>query len=197
MDTKGITNYIMGDMLGKGNFGVVYAARHCMTGQEVAIKFEIYGLSPSLLQHEARVLLCLKGCAGIPKVIGYGVFGGIKYLIMERMVDKVTQNTLLSFNKTLSDGIIELEGLLRRIHSKGFVHRDVKPDNIMFDVSGNLTLIDFGFATNYSSKPKKSKSAKVVGTKAFLGPLGLEGFICPEVDKEGAKKTIEFYESNL
>lgn len=196
MVSKGLTNYIIGDMLGQGNYGVVYSAKHCLTEQEVAIKFETYGLAPSLLQHEARVLLCLKGCPGIPKVLGYGVFGGIKYLIMDRMFDKISLDTLTTFNKTLSDVSTELDKLLLNIHRKGFIHRDVKPDNLMFDVSGNVTLIDFGFATNHSSKQKK-RSAKVVGTKTFLGPRGLKGEICPEVDKEGAEKTLEFYRNYL
>lgn len=196
MDSKGLRNYIVGNMLGEGNYGVVYSAKHCVTGQEVAIKFERYSLVPSLLQHEARVLLCLKGCPGIPKVLGYGVFGGIKYLIIDKICDKISSNTLAAFNKTLQDVSIELDRLLANIHRKGFIHRDVKPDNIMFDGSGNVMLIDFGFATNYKSIQKK-RSTKIVGTRTFLGPLGLKGYVCPEVDKEGAAKTIEFYKKDI
>ena len=196
MDSKGLSNYVVGEMLGQGNYGVVYSAKHIHTGQEVAIKFETYGICPSLLKHEARVLLCLKGCTGIPKLIAYGVFGGIKYLIMEKMRHKVSPNELALFNKTLVNVRKELEMLLRTIHKKGFVHRDVKPDNIMLDFSGNVTLIDFGFATSYSSKQKK-KSSKIVGTRSFLGPLGLAGYICPEVDNEGVEKSLEFYQSDL
>jgi serine/threonine protein kinase len=152
----------------------------------------------SLLKHEAKVLLSLKGTRGVPRLISYGSCKGIKFLIMERMISCVNDRSLKQYEKTL-DGIEnELCDVLKGIHSKGFIHRDVKPDNIMFDMSGNLTLIDYGLATSYRSNKSLSvtRSKGIVGTKAFLGPMGLQGYVCPDVDMESMKKTIDFYRDN-
>ena len=55
-----------------------------------------------------------------------------------------------SLNTTVSIGLDALD-LLQRLHSTGFVHNDIKPDNFVIDLNGNwnLNLIDFGFATRF------------------------------------------------
>lgn len=190
-----INDYALGEVLGEGNFGVVYSGTHNKTSEDVAIKFETQDLPTSLLKHEAKVLLSLKGTRGIPRLISYGSYQGVKYMVMNRMTYSIDVSSLSFYGKSVKDIESELSGVLRTIHSKGFVHRDVKPDNIMFDSSGNVTLIDFGFATNYSSKSciKRTKSESYVGTKEFLGPLGLQGYVCPEVDIESSQKTMKYY----
>jgi len=190
-----LCDYAFGKTLGEGNFGIVYSANHLESNEDVAIKFEIQDIPTSLLKHEAKVLLSLKGIYGIPRLISYGSYQSIKYLIINKMVSHVDASSLAYYSKSLDNVENELSDILKTIHSKGFVHRDVKPDNIMFDSSGNLTLIDYGFATNYYVKKGKQKKQNqgLVGTKEFLGPLGLQGYVCPEVDMEGLQKTMDYY----
>lgn len=62
--------------------------------------------------------------------------------------------------------IIQASFALRTLHQKGFVHRDVKPENIFFDINGNVKLGDFGYAVFC----KTSKEHCIVGTFPYIAP---------------------------
>jgi serine/threonine protein kinase len=183
--------------LGEGMFGIVFRGKCQTTGREVAIKIEKeLDLPTSIVKHEAQVLLSLKGCTGVPPLLGYGLYEGHRYITLplfdHALIDKVKQEGKLSG----LDALIvcdKVKKILKCIHKKGFIHRDVKPDNVMFDNSGNIFLIDYGLATNYiTSNVKQTQSGTHVGTYEFLGELGRKGFICTDVDYEGLEKTIEY-----
>ena len=78
-------------------------------------------------------------------------------------------NNSFSLNTTISIGIDSLD-LLERLHSTGFVHNDIKPDNFVIDldVNYNLNLIDFGFATRYLNE-KSKKHIENGSTNYFKG----------------------------
>lgn len=192
-----IDNFKIISKIGEGMFGYVFSGYCQTTGKEVAIKIEKeLDLPTSILKHEAQILLSLKGCNGVPPLLGYGLFEGHRYIITPFY--HITLETKISkFGKMNGlDALMlcdKIKRILKCIHKKGFIHRDIKPDNIMFDNNDSIYLIDYGLSTNYIlSNVKQTQSGTHVGTYEFLGELGRKGFICREVDYEGLEKTIEY-----
>lgn len=70
---------------------------------------------------------------------------------------------------------------LEHVHSKNIIHRDVKPENLVFDKEGYLHLTDFGIARVYSNNNNKDTS----GTPAYLAPEVME--------KRNHGFTVDFY----
>jgi len=68
--------------------------------------------------------------------------------------------------------LAELLQALHEFHSFGFVHRDVKPENILLDENGHIKLADFGLS---ELKREDSKNQRVVGTPDYIAPEVLEG----------------------
>lgn len=193
-----IDNFKIISKIGEGMFGIVFKGICLTTSKHVAIKIEKeFDLPTSILKHEAQILLSLKGCVGVPPLLGYGLYEGHRYIITP-LYSTTLENKILKFGKLCGlDALIicdKIKRILKSIHKKGFIHRDIKPDNIMFDESDeNIFLIDFGLSTNYiNSIVKQTQSGKYVGTYDFLGELGRQGLICKEVDYEGLEKTIEY-----
>ena len=202
-----IGNFLVCDKLGEGSFGVVYSGQCVNSKRDVAIKLEKEPDAPtSLIRHEAKVLLSLKGCKGVPPLLGYGVFEGHRYVVLPLFSESLQERVERDGKLQGLVGLVirnQIRDILKEIHRRGFIHRDIKPDNVMFD-GDNLFLIDFGCATNYkvtasranrdgisphNRTPPKTKS--YVGTYEFLGELGRQGYVCKEVDYEALDKTMD------
>jgi casein kinase 1 len=210
MTTNIIDNYVFNkekDLLGEGNFGIVMRAKtleydYDYEPKAVALKIEKEDCEEekSLIQHEAQVLLSLKGCNGIPRLIKYGNYFGFRYLITplfkETLTERIKKRNVSSLEILVYRK--KLKEIIDNIHKRGFIHRDIKPDNIMFDENDKIYLIDFGCATRYiGSKITQTSSGNYVGTLSFLGENGKKGMICKEVDYEGLDKTITFCINNI
>lgn len=202
-----IGGFLVCDKIGEGAFGVVYKGKCEKTGNEVAIKLEREPDAPtSFIKHEAKVLIALKGCRGVPPLLGYGVVQDHRYLVLPLFKESLHERVSEQGRIPGLDGLLirsQVRDILKSIHRRGFIHRDVKPDNIMFDDGGGVFLIDFGCATNYKATMLKNRSPlsphnrtppktkSYVGTYEFLGELGKQGCVCCEVDYEGLEKTMD------
>ncbi|CAN6196994.1 unnamed protein product [Urochloa humidicola] len=160
--------YITDRKLGKGGFGQVYVGRRVSGGTartgpdayEVALKFEhrnskgcSYGPP-----YEWQVYNALNGCYGIPSVHYKGRQGDYYILVMD-MLGPSLWDVWNSMGQAMSANMaacIAVEGIsiLEKLHSKGFVHGDVKPENFLLGQAGSpddkkLYLIDLGLASKW------------------------------------------------
>ncbi|KAF0907865.1 hypothetical protein E2562_022269 [Oryza meyeriana var. granulata] len=161
--------YITDRKLGKGGFGQVYVGRRVSGGTnhrtgpdayEVALKLEHrnskgcnYGPP-----YEWQVYHTLNGCYGIPAVHYKGRQGDYYILVMD-MLGPSLWDVWNSLGQTMSPHMgaciaVEAISILEKLHSKGFVHGDVKPENFLLGQPGSpdekkLYLIDLGLASKW------------------------------------------------
>ena len=166
-----LRNYELISILGHGGFGITYYARDTTLGREVAVK-EYLPTSLALRENgttvvprstqlaedfiwgrdrfleEARILATLEGVPSIVRVYDYLEANGTAYMVMG-LARGETLEQRLKRDKQLPPAIVErlldrlLSGL-EEVHKAGFLHRDVKPANIILNAKDNPTLIDFG-----------------------------------------------------
>ncbi|KAG2640204.1 hypothetical protein PVAP13_2KG058200 [Panicum virgatum] len=160
--------YVTERKLGKGGFGQVYVGRRVSGGTartgpeayEVALKFEhrnskgcSYGPP-----YEWQVYSALNGCYGIPSVHYKGRQGDYYILVMD-MLGPSLWDVWNSMGQAMSANMaaciaVESISILEKLHSKGFVHGDVKPENFLLGQAGSpddkkLYLIDLGLASKW------------------------------------------------
>eukprot|EP00958_Prasinococcus_capsulatus_P015012 scaffold1590_cov417-Prasinococcus_capsulatus_cf.AAC.17 len=159
--------YVVGRKLGKGGFGQVYVGQRTsgstertgINAKEVALKFEHrsskgcnYGPP-----YEWSVYSTLGGCHGIPKVHYKGRQLEFYVMVMD-MLGPSLWDTWNSAGQTMSTEMvaciaIEAISILETIHSKGYVHGDIKPENFLMGPPGpdsrKLFLVDLGLATRW------------------------------------------------
>ena len=164
--------------LGRGAFGQVVEARDRRTRRTVACKKQA-----TSNRYEYRVLLSLsnsKAASVVPEPLSYSEESdGSSLLFMDKMDVDLSQLArdvdMQGDFKLLLSIAVNLFKSLAKLHDSGWVHRDIKPGNIMMrDGSGRVYLVDFGMAKKFRSKnggqhiPFESKKRTVVGTAKYL-----------------------------
>jgi len=123
----------------------------------------------------------------IIKLLDYRVEAGTPFLVMELFSELNMKQALRKGPDSLAhiiDTVIEqaAEGLFH-MHTKGWIHRDIKPDNFLVSRTGETKLIDFTIAEKKKSGLGKlfHRPAKLVqGTRSYMSPEQIEGKICDE-----------------
>ena len=173
------------ELLGKGSSSTVFKGEHISKGEKVAIKVEDWQKQGNLLEGEAYFLFQLKGI-GVPEVKSFGKHGKYKILILSLLGNSI-EKYFKSLNKNFSIKdicmiAIQIIERLEYIHSKGIIHRDIKPDNFLEDIKTKsiFYLIDFGLAKKYRSSRtgkhiKFSIPKKLTGTARFASSNALRG----------------------
>ena len=152
---------IINRQLGKGGFGQIYLGRNIKENIPIAIKVEENGTRSHLFL-EYEILQDIQGDEGFPKVYKFKQGHKHNYLIMEllgKSIDKLFSECKKNFSyKTIFQIGYQMIQRIEYIHSKGYIHRDIKPGNFVIgkgDKSKIIYIIDFGLSKRYIDKNNK------------------------------------------
>ncbi|HEX6383440.1 MAG TPA: protein kinase [Anaerolineae bacterium] len=175
MNPEKIGRYEINSELGRGGMATVFE-------RTVAVK-----VLPREFMHdpqfrarfvrEARTIAALEHPAIVP-VYDFGEDDGQPYLVMRIMpggslADRLKQGPL-SIEETATI-LRRLGSALNRAHGQGIFHRDLKPNNILFDQYGDAFLSDFGIVHIASSSSALTASGSLVGTPTYMSPEQVYG----------------------
>ncbi|CAJ2674693.1 unnamed protein product [Trifolium pratense] len=148
--------YRIGRKIGSGSFGEIYIGAHIVTSELVAIKKESKKTKQPQLLYEAKLYNILKGGSGIPRMKWFGTDGDYNVLVLELMGPSLDDLLYYCSGKfSLKSVLMLADQMLTRIeflHSKGLLHRDIKPDNFLMGLGKKATqvcMIDFGLSKGY------------------------------------------------
>ncbi|HYK11152.1 MAG TPA: protein kinase [Gemmatimonadales bacterium] len=165
------------DELGRGGMAIVFKAREKQLERDVAIKVLPFSLAfdkefVERFQREARTSAKLEH-PGIIPIYRVGKSGRVIYFVMKFLRGKPL-STVLNQRGALPPADIrriltEVGRALGYAHKSDIVHRDVKPDNIMFDDLGQAVVTDFGIA-KAASGGKLTGTGMAIGTPHYMSP---------------------------
>ena len=170
-----LSEYRIVAFLGRGGCGEVYSARHVRLGSPAAVKI-LHRNTPSMrmrFEREARIL-AERRYREFPQFIAFGEYEGRPYLIEELLAPRPLPNT----DKEVAAFLIKVATSVGRLHGMGFIHRDVKPDNILWRKSGEPVLIDMGLACLDGEVRKSATSMSMEVGKPLA--VGTPGYAAPE-----------------
>ncbi len=179
-----IPGYELSGKLGSGAMADVYRARQVSLDRDVAIKVlpKRFNEDPSFVERfyaEGRAAAKLNH-PNIVQAIDVGHAGNRHYFVMEIMeghtvYDHLRQHGRYSEPEALRI-VIQIADALHHAHVKGFVHRDVKPKNIMITPEGVAKLADMGLARQVSDREAaEAEAAKGAGTPFYIRPEQIRG----------------------
>ena len=172
-----ISGYKVKKELGAGGMAKVYLAVDTKLDRPVALKV----LSPAFAENsritkrfikEAKTAAQLQH-SNIVSIFDVGKQGAMNYFAMEylqeNLKDRIKQGGALKPREALSI-VKDVAKALSYAHQKGFVHRDIKPDNIMFRKDGAVVLVDFGIVKAVDETTKLTRTGMSVGTPQYMSP---------------------------
>lgn len=146
----------LGRKIGSGSFGEIYLGTNIQTNEEVAIKLENVKTKHPQLLYESKLYRILQGGTGIPNVRWFGVEGDYNVLVMDLLGPSLEDLfNFCSRKLSLKSVLMLADQMINRVefvHSKSFLHRDIKPDNFLMGLgrrANQVYIIDFGLAKKY------------------------------------------------
>ncbi|CAD6250243.1 unnamed protein product [Miscanthus lutarioriparius] len=146
----------LGKKIGSGSFGELYLGVNVQSGEEVAIKLESVKSRHPQLHYESKLYMLLQGGTGIPHLKWFGVEGEYNVMVidllgpsLEDLFNYCNRKFSLKTVLMLADQMI---ARVEYMHTRGFLHRDIKPDNFLMGLgrkASQVYVIDYGLAKKY------------------------------------------------
>ena len=171
------SEYDISEELGRGGMAIVYRAKDKQLEREVAVKVLPFSLAfdaefVERFQREARTAAQLEHPSIIP-IYRVGKSGRVIFFVMKFLRGKSLSTVLRDRGRMNPPEIrrllLEAGGALGHAAKHGIVHRDIKPDNIMFDEFGQCIVTDFGIAKAASGQ-KLTGTGMSIGTPHYMSP---------------------------
>ena len=193
-----VGDYELIEEIARGGMGIVYRARHVTLNREAAVKMILAGKLASSDAVE-RFLTEARAAAKLdhPNIVSVYEVGELKgdyfysmqlikgHNLAQRMVDLGLSHTggskaeAISQQRTIASLVAKVARALDYAHGRGVLHRDLKPNNVMIDQSGEPLLMDFGLAKLIGERDSSLTLSNSI--------LGSPSYMAPEQAKEGAK----------
>lgn len=172
------------ELLGEGGMGFVFRGYQRSLNRLVCVKFMHAhpGANPEWAERFRRESLALSAMRdeGVVTLYSVGIYRGVHpYFVMEH-VDGQTLRQMIDKNGQLDSRqactiFIQVCGALSRLHLRGFVHRDLKPDNIICRDDGVAKILDFGLCALVESNggvgfDTVTRTNDLIGTPNYLAP---------------------------
>ncbi|HLF74805.1 MAG TPA: protein kinase [Anaerolineales bacterium] len=179
-----VGRYRIKSELGRGGMATVYRAFDPISNREVAIKVLPSDMLHNLVtrarfKRELKLVASLEHPAIVP-VYDVGEDSDQPYFVMRYMSGGSLAAMIKHGPFSLRDAALIIERLasaLDHAHAKGIIHRDIKPDNVLFDGSNHPYLSDFGVA-KFTEAPVSATDAgpsEAIGTPAYISPEQARG----------------------
>ncbi|XP_042448521.1 casein kinase 1-like isoform X1 [Zingiber officinale] len=146
----------LGKKIGSGSFGELYIGVNIQGREEVAVKLESVKSKHPQLHYESKVYMLLQGGTGVPHLKWFGVEGEYNVMVID-LLGPSLEDLFCYCNRrfSLKTVLMLADQLLNRVeymHSKSFLHRDIKPDNFLMGLrrkANQVYIIDYGLAKKY------------------------------------------------
>lgn len=178
-----LPGYEVGGEIGRGAWGIVIDGTHKQLGRKVAIKQlpRSFGADEGVRSRflsEARLLAALDHPHIVP-VFDYVEKDGLCLLVMEWLPGGTVWDRFSSEGVSPESAcaiVMATCAGLHFAHEKGVLHRDVKPENMIFNAQGILKVSDFGIAKVITgAEAAATKAGEVLGTPAYMAPEQAQG----------------------
>ncbi|KAJ8563552.1 hypothetical protein K7X08_032004 [Anisodus acutangulus] len=150
------SKFKLGRKIGSGSFGELYLGVNIQSGEEVAVKLESVKTKHPQLHYESKLYMLLQGGTGIPHLKWFGVEGEYSAMVIDLLGPSLEDLFNYCNRKfTLKTVLMLADQLISRVeymHSRGFLHRDIKPDNFLMGLgrkANQVYVIDYGLAKKY------------------------------------------------
>lgn len=168
--------YVLFRILGRGGHGEVWQAEDTLDQTFVAIKLLRSGTidEPARVRREVSALRLLR-IPGVVQMLDEGIDDGQPFMVMERISGHPFPGTSKSDWSKIEMVTRALLETLDRVHAVGVVHGDIKPGNVLVDVQGRPTLLDFSLARGPTLARETKVDDYIQGTPDYLAPEQIVG----------------------
>lgn len=163
--------------IGQGGMADVFLAVDTILNRQVAIKILRADLSTDAVsilrfEREAQAAAALAH-PNIVEIYDVGDYKGLHYIVMEYVTGKTLKQVIRSrgplVNEEAVDIMKQLCSAISEAHSRGIIHRDIKPQNVIVKADGSIKILDFGIATAKGSM-QLTQANNVMGSVHYLAP---------------------------